>query len=279
MKRFFFILFALLMVVPVTSQEGDSWTKQLKTLRKIHPWAGKKIAYLGDSITDPHTRKDDTHYWAYLQDWLQTTPLVYGISGHQWNQIPGQGKKLLQEHGQDFDAILIFVGTNDFNASVPIGKWFDEKVEQVEARRGGQNGNVWTVHRSPSMDEQTVCGRINIAMTQLKKDFPLKQIVLLTPIHRAYAKFGKNNIQPDENYQNGCGEYFDAYVETVKEAGNVWAVPVIDLNSESGLFPLFKEHDQLFGNPETDHLHPNANGHRRMALTLMYKLLSLPCNL
>ncbi len=53
----------------------------------------------------------------------------------------------------------------------------------------------------------------------------------MTPLHRGYAKFGETNIQPDENYTNRCGEDIDAYINAVKEAGNVWAVPVIDLSA------------------------------------------------
>ena len=49
--------------------------------------------------------------------------------------------------------------------------------------------------------------------------------MLLTPLHRSLANFGETNVQPDENYQNSCGEYVDAYVQAVKEAGNVWGVP------------------------------------------------------
>jgi len=64
----------------------------------------------------------------------------------------------------------------------------------------------------------------------------------------------------------------------VKEAGNVWAVPVIDWNATCGLFPMVREHGQYFHNSETDLLHPNDLGHQRMARTLMQQLLALPCS-
>ena len=35
-----------------------------------HPWAGKRIVYFGDSITDPNVLEDHTHYWSYLHQWL-----------------------------------------------------------------------------------------------------------------------------------------------------------------------------------------------------------------
>jgi hypothetical protein len=57
---------------------------------------------------------------------------------------------------------------------------------------------------------------------------------------------------------------------------HVGVVPVIDWNASSGLFPLLKEHEQYFKG-DTDLLHPNDPGHERMARTLMYQLLALPC--
>jgi hypothetical protein len=127
------------------------------------------------------------------------------------------------------------------------------------------------------MDPTTYKGRINIALDSLKRTFPTKQIVLLTPIHRSDFHANEKNWQCDESYTNQCGEYLDVYIDAVKEAGNIWAVPVIDWNATSGLFPLLKEHGQYFHNAETDLLHPNDQGHQRMARTLMYQLLALPC--
>ena len=37
-------------------------------------------------------------------------------------------------------------------------------------------------------------------------------------------------------------------------------------------------HARYFHDKDTDRLHPNAEGHRRMALTLMYQLLALPAS-
>ena len=63
----------------------------------------------------------------------------------------------------------------------------------------------------------------------------------------------------------------------MKEAGSVWAVPVIDLGALSGLYPMVDAHKQYFTNKDTDALHPNDAGHERMAHTLMYQLIPLPC--
>ena len=242
-----------------------------------HPWQGKRVAYFGDSITDPKNSGSKKKFWGFLNEWLGITPYVYGISGRQWNDIPNQARKLKEQHGDDVDAILIFVGTNDFNHSIPLGEWFEEKEVQVEAAEGQPKALETRVMRTYKMDKDTYRGRINIAMSLIKKMYPTKQIVLLTPLHRAYACFGEKNVQPSEAYQNKCGEYIDAYIDAVKQAGNLWAVPVIDWNATSGLYPLENEHAIYFANPETDLLHPNDKGQERMARTLYYQLLTLPC--
>ena len=241
-----------------------------------HPWQGRRVAYLGDSITDPNVKAGTEKWWSYLEQWLQLTSLVYGINGQQWCHIPQQADRLYAEQGQNVDAILIFMGTNDYNDGVPIGRWFDETREQVNAATGEPQRLVERRHRTPNTDSSTLCGRINIAMRKLKALYPTRQIVLLTPIHRGYACFGDRNVQPAEDYQNKCGEWFDRYIQTIREAGEVWAVPVIDLAQLSGLLPTLSEYHSYFANPLTDQLHPNDKGYERLARTLYYQLLTLP---
>ena len=265
MRRLLTIIIFLSIMVPAMAQ---------RLIR--HPWEGKRVAYFGDSITDPNNNGSTLKYWNYLQEWLQITPCVYGKSGRQWNDIPRQADQLKAEHGDSIDAIMIFIGTNDYNAGVPVGEWFTEREEQVMAGIHEPKHMVDRKHRYPVMSDSTYRGRINKALDYVKRLYPQKQIVLLTPIHRAEFYASDSNWQPREDYTNKCGEYIDAYVQSVKEAGNLWALPVIDLNALSGLYPLMDEEAQFFHNPQNDRLHPNNEGQRRMALTLMYQLLALP---
>lgn len=243
----------------------------------VHPWEGKTVAYFGDSITDPRNKAADSKYWKYLKDWLGITPYVYAVSGREWNDIPRQAEQLKKEHGDDFDAILIFIGTNDYNNAVPIGRWYDEKMETVEYGHRYDKRPETRLRRIPCMDKETYRGRINIALDSLKRTYPTKQIVLLTPIHRSGFYANDKNWQIPEDYANRCGEFLDAYVNAVVEAGKIWSVPVIDLNSLCGLYPLHDGHAQYFHNAETDRLHPGNEGHQRIARTLYYQLLTLPC--
>ncbi|WP_304245420.1 SGNH/GDSL hydrolase family protein [Phocaeicola plebeius] len=238
-----------------------------------HQWKGKKVAFLGDSITDKQRIGTQKCYWEYLAEMLGIEAFSYGINGNQMDGLLKQAQLLLQEHGQETDAIIVFAGTNDFNAGVPIGKWFEEVKRDAPMPNGKKAKRTY---RQMSTDTDTFCGRINRLMDYLKTNFPTQQIILLTPLHRGFAQFGDNNVQPEEAFTNSKGLFVNDYVQTIKEAGNVWAVPVIDLNSLSGLYPMNDSHVPYFHNGETDRLHPNAEGHKRMAKTLMYQMMALP---
>lgn len=241
-----------------------------------HPWQGKRVGFLGDSIWDPNAYTDVKKTWSFLSDWLQITPYVYAVSGNEWTHIRHQAQQLKSEHGDEVDAILVFVGTNDFLAGVPIGHWWTEKREEVMQAVGHPKAPVNRVRRTMVMSDDTYKGRINQAVSLLKQLFPTQQIVLLTPLHRGHADFGERNLQPDESYQNSAGEYVNAYIQATLEAADVWGIPVIDISSLSGLNPMVTEQLPYFINPATDQLHPNTSGHQRMAATLYYQLLTLP---
>lgn len=241
----------------------------------VHPWTGKRIGYIGDSITDPNNKAAGKKFWKWLSEWLDTSAYVYGKSGRQWNDVIRQANLLKSEHGDEVDAIIIFMGTNDFNNAVPLGEWFVETKDSVAYAHGGKSKrNVLRRHRKPDFDENTFRGRINIALDSLKRMYPEKQIVLLTPIHRGRFYANEKNWQTTEDYANSIGHYIDEYVECVKEAANVWAVPVIDWNASCGLFPMHECQDYF--DHKNDRLHPNNRGHERMARTLLYQLLALP---
>ena len=280
------VLLLLTMAMPSLAQgrkvkpAGNIQSKKVSSTQVglfCHPWQGRRVAYFGDSITDPRNEASDKKYWSLLQDWLGIEPFVYGISGRQWNDIPRQAEQLKKEHGEEFDAIIIFIGTNDFNAAVPVGEWYVETEDSVLVAVHKPKEVVLRCHRQPSMNKDTYRGRINIAMRKIKELFPKKQVVLTTPIHRGLFDRSNTNIQPTEAYQNACGEWVDAYVQSVKQAGNIWSVPVIDLNASCGLFPLVAQQLVHFNDASVDQLHPNNSGHLRMARTMMYQLLTLPC--
>ena len=271
-----YLLSALLLSADVTPCAAAvlSVQKERKVEKiKATQWKGKKVAFLGDSITDKIHVGTKKNYWQFLEEMLGLEAHVYGINGHQWDGILAQAKLLKEEMGDEVDAIFIFAGTNDYNAGLPLGNWYNYQQVNVEVSGPQQEKRMQRVLQTGSDNFR---GRINKVMGFLKENFPKQQIILLTPIHRASANFGPNNIQPDESYPNQIGEYVDAYVVAVNEASNVWAVPVIDLNSICGLYPLSNAQTGYFHKEKTDRLHPNAEGHYRMAKSIAYQLQLYP---
>ncbi len=238
----------------VWSDEAAAWLAQFRK-------PSKRIVFLGDSITDKHHIGCTKNYWGFLGDRYGFSPLVYGINGHQMTHVLGQAKKFKEEHPEGADVIFVFAGTNDYNANVPLGDWYTFSEATVD-----RNGKPTQVRKREFVfSSGTFRGRINNVMTYLKDNFPQARIVLLTPVHRGFASFGPKNVQPDESYANGKGLFLDDYVAAVKEAGNVWAVKVVDLHATSGLFPNSPAQDAFISNPKRDRLHPSTAGHERIA--------------
>ncbi len=235
------------------------------------PWKGKRVAFLGDSMTDPKNKSTQKHYWSYLETLMGIEPHVFARSGYKWDGIYKKAEEMNAALGDSVDAIIIWAGTNDYNHGIPLGEFFTEETDSVNF-----NGRMeLRKHRRMQFNDSTFTGNINRVMSYLKHNYPDKQIIIMTPIHRAFATFSSKNVQPDENYANGESLYIGSYINTLREAADLWAVPVIDLYRESGLYPMEERHDRYFHHNETDRLHPNDNGHYRIARTIQARLNSI----
>ena len=237
----------------------------------VPQWRGLKVAILGDSISDKNQKNH--LYWQYLGEWLGWDVKCYGISGNAWCHIPAQTDRMIAEMGDEVDAILIFIGTNDYAGGKKLGDWYVEKEGSVNW--WGQDRTL--KHREISLDPGTVRGTANAALLKLKKRYPKTQIVLLTPTKRAFFQCSPTNVQPAEDWPTTIGLHLEDYAAVTVEAGRIWSCPVIDLGGECGLTPLLKdEYAPFFNSKERDLLHPNTEGHRRMAKAILYRLNALP---
>ena len=238
----------------------------------LEAWKGAKVAFLGDSITDPCHVGCTQNYWNYLITDLGLDAKVYGVNGDTWKGVPKQVERMHAAGQDEVDAIFIFMGTNDYMGGVPLGEFFDLKDEETNLW-----GKMTTLKRRHfNRDLGTFKGRMNVALEKLKTEFPDAQVILMTPIHRAFFKCGERNVQPPECFPNARGNYVDEYVDAVKEAGRIWSCPVIDLYGESGLLPMNDSFVKYFSNEKADRLHPNDRGHRRLADLIEAKLNALP---
>jgi lysophospholipase L1-like esterase len=220
---------------------------------------GKKIAFLGDSITEGAGVADlqNNRYDNVLARLCNMTVVVSdGIGGtrlaHQ--HIPseepkrdlcfcGRGCRL----PQDADVVVVYGGVNDyFHGDAPIGKKGD---------------------RTPA----TFYGAVWFLMDHLKQRFEGKTVVFMTPAHCFYKGI------PDTQPSNRPMKQPDAlpvlgYVDIIKETGKELGVPVLDLYHELGIDPN-REEDRV--KYTVDGLHFNDDGHHILARKLKEFLESL----
>lgn len=224
--------------------------------------AKKSVLVLGDSISDKRHIGCQKNYWGFLADRYGFTPYVCAVNGHQMINIPIQAGNFAYANPKvKPDVVIIFAGSNDYNANVPLGEWYTFTNEVVNV----DGSMVERKRRKFVFDDKTFRGRVNRAVSVVRDLYPEAWIVLMTPIHRGYATFGRTNVQQDETYANKLGLFLDSYVDVIKEAGNVWAVKVVDLHSVSGIYPNSKKQDAWIHDVKNDRLHPSTEGHRRIA--------------
>ena len=100
MKKKFIITLVLVVLnstpALVSAQNGQPTMKRVaikgseKTLNT--QWQGKKIAFLGDSMTDPGINATTVWYWQYLKELMGINYCVYAKSGYQWDGNIQNGK-------------------------------------------------------------------------------------------------------------------------------------------------------------------------------------------
>ncbi|MFC2767175.1 MAG: hypothetical protein ACFN27_07515, partial [Prevotella sp.] len=61
------ITLCLLLALNAMAQHPESDAPSFGDLLKIHPWRQARIAYFGDSVTDPNIPSTQKKYWKYLE--------------------------------------------------------------------------------------------------------------------------------------------------------------------------------------------------------------------
>ena len=214
--------------------------------------AGKKIAFLGDSITEGCGTSSLEHtFWNVLGQKTGAQVFGYGIGG---TRIAPQRVPSDPRADQDFisrvdgmipdaDVVVVFGGTNDFgHGDAPFGT------------RGDQTS-------------ETFCGALHVLFTKLYERYPAAQLVVMTPTHR---------LSETDSVMNEFGVRrsgnLRAYVQAIRDAAEDFAVPVLDLFRVSGIQPSVPA---LREASMPDGLHPNDAGHAKIADKLIGFLQTL----
>ncbi len=213
---------------------------------------GKKIVFLGDSITEGvGTSGVDKQYVTLVGQRGEFREYKnYGISGtrfaKQINNTDPIGERAfclrVEELDEDADVVVVFGGTNDFgHADGPIGTFEDRALE-------------------------TFYGACHHIMSRLHERFLGKTIVIMTPLHR------HNEDNPKGDWKVFGTAPLKTYVNIIREMAEYYSIPVLDLYAESGIQPRLQVLRDAYC---PDGLHPNDAGHELIAA----KLLSFLSNL
>ena len=209
---------------------------------------GKKINFLGDSITEGCGTSGKGHFFSDLIA-ADTGALCrnYGIGGTRIarQQKPSADPRWdldfcsrVAEMDADADIIVVFGGTNDFgHGDAPFGNFDDKTPDSFR-------------------------GALNVLCTSLIEKYPGKVIVIMTPLHRRGEDSARSASNPE----------LKAYVEAIRSAAEYYSLPVLDLYAMSGLQPNLPIIQQKF---VPDQLHPNDAGHRILADRIIGFLESL----
>lgn len=216
---------------------------------------GLKINFLGDSITaGAHAGGPELIYWNVLKSENGLAEARgYGAGGSRIARQQNPNPELKFDYQEfcrryvdmddDADVVVVFGGTNDYgHGDAPIGTMDD---------------------RTPD----TFYGALHYLYTGLINKYPTATIVVMTPIHR-YDEYNPRG----EGRKTEDGEPLITYVNIIKEVASYYSLPTLDLWSLSGLQPNVPILREKF-NP--DGLHPNTEGHARIAHRLAGFLKSL----
>ena len=217
-------------------------------------WNGKKCAFLGDSIT--YGEGTTKTYWQYLAERMGINATSYGVSGARMNFLFTNEIPNMLDSKVEYDAIFVFAGTNDFGFNTTMGEWFSETDDDTNI-----NGSILTRKKRILNESNSFKGDLNKVLSILRNNFPNSKIILMTPIHRGKIYFSESNQMQGEDYANGLNLFLDDYVGAVRKAAEIWSCYLIDLYSETGLYPLNAEKYGQFFHNSNDLLHPNAKGH------------------
>lgn len=215
---------------------------------------GKKIAFLGDSITEGVGVSSLEHvYWNVVGRQTGAQVYGYGIGGTRIapNHLAGYDDYVdanwfgtrVEKMIPDADIVVVFGGTNDFgHGDAPLGTMKDRTND-------------------------TFYGAYHLLMQQLIERYPYAQLIVMTPLHR----IGEEMMPFNETGVRRVGP-LKCYVEAIREVAEFYSVPLVDLFAESGLQPRVKLLREMY---VPDGLHPNDAGHIKIANCLLRILRGL----
>jgi uncharacterized protein YjdB len=225
-------------------------------------YAGKKIAFIGDSITQGVGASSNAErYTTVLANLLGMTEVNLGQSGtvlctggHRTCNIG----KLSVGNLTGCDVVTIMMGIND---------WDQAKSDYYKLGEFG------------STDTTTIYGAVDywckkIIEIKNTSGFENTKFFFITPIITSWNNsVGGNNW--DQNKTNIHGFTLRELCQAIINVCDVYEIPVLDMNKYSGIYYNSAD-DNTVGTYFGDGIHPNSAGHAQIAQALNDYLLQNP---
>lgn len=240
--------------ISVNTQEYDfgkyGSTHDLAT----QPWINKKVACLGDSITEGDSGEGGLidSYVPKLKKYIGTSAQNFGKSGALITKKTDDDISFVNRVGaiKGQDVVTIFGGINDFQWNAPLGTMAD------------------------GIDKPTTFfGALKYVITTLAATNPKAKLMLITPMKT--TKFQYHTYDSNGNLmQNANGNTQLDFVNAIKQVGEYYSIPVLDMYSNSNYSPYLPGqigHDYF----TVDGLHPTTHGYERIAQTIGHAINNL----
>lgn len=199
---------------------------------------GKRIAFLGDSITFGGCLENSEDCYVNrivkMSRWGRV--LTYAVPGSRIGAYIGSDPRCIgpsfverfrQMEGK-LDIVMVFGGTNDFGiGNAPLGDRMDH---------------------TPF----TFYGALNLLMEGLKEKYPEALLAFMTPLHR------RTEAVPNEY----SGAVLADYVSAIRERAEEYKIHILDLYAAESLKPDDAYYETML---TPDGIHPNAYGHAVIA--------------
>ena len=208
---------------------------------------GKKILFLGDSITEGHgVSCSENIYWQVFGRKTGACVWADGIGGTRIAPQRTPEREGCERFARYFgsrvadmpaeaDAVVVFGGTNDFgHGDAPLGQMSDR-------------------------EETSFYGSLHCLYRKLLEKYPTAELVVMTPLHRGGEEDPVNNWGV-RNVTNLHG-----YVQAIREVAEYYGLPLLNLFAMGGMQPRVKIIQETL---MPDGLHPNDLGHARIASRL-----------
>ncbi len=212
---------------------------------------GKKVAFLGDSITEGVGASDIEHrYPNVFQKLANCEIFVDGISASRIAPQKDADMSLRENRyfisrvpalPADADFVVVFGGTNDFgHGNIPFGEFEDRTTD-------------------------TFCGALHILCVELLKKYPYATIIFMTPLHRDTEDLDINEIGLPR-------KRLIEYTNMMRRVCEYYSLPVLDLYKISGMQPAVPNIREIY---MPDGLHPSDAGAEKIAKLLYQFILGL----